>query len=130
MASALSLQSSTTSIDRQEQSGLSQLPPETIIHVLVHSKIQGIAAFGTTCKSYSKISHDKQRWHTLFVKDFNFKPSGWTTPILTFTPSTRTWTADLAEGSNLAAYKTQVNLYKRIPGALIQLKQMLGIAIL
>ncbi len=126
MTSAASLQSSTPAVPIENPSPISMLPPTMIVKILELLKPADIAAFGTTCKSYNKISHDNQLWYTLFVKEFNFKPIVWTTPILTYTTCTRTWTADLAEGANLTAYKTQLNLYKIIPGALIQIKQMLG----
>jgi hypothetical protein len=99
MTSALSLQSSTTSVD--EQSPLSQLPPEAIVQVLLHLKIQDIAALGLTCKHFREVSHDNRLWSTLFVRDFPTSTiSIWTTSVLTLT-------RDIAPGANLAAYKKE-----------------------
>lgn len=97
MTSALSLQSSTTTIDRQQQSGLSQLPPETIIHVLVYSKIKDIAAFGSTCKYFREISQDNHLWSILFERDFHLlNVSNWATSILSM------------PGHNVEAYKVEL----------------------
>ena len=95
MTSALSLQSSTV-VDRQEQLQLSQLPPETLVQVLGHLKIQDIAAFGSTCNHFREISHDNRLWSTLFKRDFP------TSTISIWTTSVR-----VMPDNNLAAYKAE-----------------------
>lgn len=56
---------------KQEQSPLSQLPPETLVQVLLHLKIRDIAAFGSTCNHFREISKTDHLWSILFVRDFH-----------------------------------------------------------
>ncbi len=98
MTSAVSLRTSTTSVDRQEQSLISHLPLETLVQVLKHLRLRDIVAFGITCKHFREISKADHLWSILFAKHFpSCKISAWT--------SAMTLTKDIPGCANLTAYK-------------------------
>jgi hypothetical protein len=118
---SVSLKISTPSVEKQEQSQLCQLPLETIVRVLVHSKIRDIVVLGSTCKHFREISKDNHLWATLCVRDFGPNISNWTRSILIITGDT--FMAYKAEHSvRTCEYKTQ-----QIQPALDALKKVMAI---